>query len=309
MSTTDDATGGALQALSDGMADAVERAGRWTVAIHARRRIPSSGVHWRPGVIAAADHTIRREEQITVTLPDGTSVRAELAGRDPSTDVAALRLTSGELPVAESGGEPRVGHMVLALGRPGAAVTASLGVVSAVAGEWRTWSGGRIDARVQLDLAIYDGFSGGPLVDLDGRLLGLNTSGLARGAPLTIPRATVDRVLDQLLSGGRIARGYIGLAMQAVRLPAPLRDKARPAVEQGLIVVGVEPGGPAERAGLLLGDIVTSLDDTPVGDPGDVLAWLGPDRVGREVQVHLLRGGAPITVTLTIGERPRRQGG
>jgi S1-C subfamily serine protease len=234
-------------------------------------------------------------------------VPAELAGRDSGTDLAAFRLRGGELPVPSRGAEPRVGHLVLALGRPGESVTASLGAVSAVGGEWRTWGGGRIDRMVRLDMAVYDGFSGGPLLDAGGHVLGINTTGLARGAPLTIPVSTVDRVLDQLLAGGRVTRGYIGLAMQAVRLPPPLRQKLPRAQEVALMVVSVEPDGPAERAGVLLGDVLTALDDSPVSDPGDVLAWLGPERVGQPVTARVLRGGEPVSVTITVGERPRRR--
>src|SRR6185503_1212907 len=229
MSSSSAGAAGVLAALSDDLAAAVERAGRSVVAIHARRRIPSSGIVWRPGVIVAASHTISREEDITLTLPDGATAPAVLAGRDDTIDLAVLRTEVAGLEPAERGAAAalRPGSVVLALGRPGTSVTASLGIVSAVGGEWRTWQGGRIDRFVRLDLAIYDGFSGGPLVDALGRVLGLNTSGLSRSAGVTIPVATVDRVTEQLLAGGRVRRGFLGVGTQPVRLPEALRERAR----------------------------------------------------------------------------------
>lgn len=304
-SSTGTATG-VLAALSDDLATAVERAGRSVVAIHARRRIPSSGLVWRPGVVVTASHTVTRDEDISLTLPDGSTAPATLAGRDETTDLAVLRTDAAGLLPAERAETSalRAGNLVLAVGRPGAALTASLGVVSAVGAEWRTWQGGRIDRFVRLDLAIYDGFSGGPLVEAGGRVLGINTSGLARGMPLTIPASTVDRVADQILAGGRLGRGYLGLASQAVRLPEALRQALKLTGDFGLVVVNVEPGGPAERGGVLLGDILVALDGMPVTDPRDVLAALTPERVGQAIKARVLRGGQPTEVSITVGPRP-----
>jgi S1-C subfamily serine protease len=297
---------GVLAALSDDLAGAVERAGQSVVAIHARRRIPSSGLVWRPGVVVTASHTVTRDEDITLTLPDARTAPATLAGRDETTDLAVLRTeATGLLPADQAEtGALRAGNLVLALGRPGASITASLGVVSAVGGEWRTWQGGRIDRFVRLDLAIYDGFSGGPLVEAGGRVLGINTSGLARGMPLTIPGTTVDHVVDRILAGGRQGRGYLGLASQAVRLPAGLREALHLAGDFGLVVVNVEPGGPADLGGVLLGDILVALDGASVSDPRDVLAVLTPERVGQPIRTRVLRGGQPIELSITIGQRP-----
>ena len=304
MSTTA-AAAGILAALSDDLAGAVERAARSTVAIHARRRIPSSGTAWRPGVIVAASHTIAREDEISLTLPDGRTAPATLAGRDETTDLAVLRTEAALTPVERAdAGALRVGNLVLAVGRPGQSVTASLGVLSAVGAEWRTWQGGRIDRFLRLDLSIYDGFSGGPLVEAGGRALGLNTSGLARGMALTIPGSTVDHVADLILSGGRLTRGYLGLASQPVRLPEGLRQGLNLGSDFGLVIVNVEPDGPADRAGVLLGDILVALDGAPVSEPADVLAALGPDRVGRPIAARLLRAGQPTEVTITVGSRP-----
>lgn len=306
MSSSSAAAAGLLAALSDDLAAAVERAGRSVVAIHARRRIPSSGIVWRPGVIVAASHTISREEDITLTLPDGGTAPAVLTGRDDAIDVAVLRTEVAGLEPAEPGAAAvlRAGSIVLAIGRPGASVTASLGLVSAVGGEWRTWQGGRIDRFVRLDLSIYDGFSGGALVEAGGRVLGLNTSGLARGLPLTIPATTVEQVAERILTGGRLTRGYLGLASQPVRLPDGLRQALHLGGDFGLVVVNVEPDGPADRAGVLLGDILVALDGTPVTDPRDVLAALSPDKVGQPIRARLLRGGQPTELSITVGQRP-----
>ena len=302
------ASPGPLTALSNDLAAAVDTVGRSVVAIHARRRIPASGVVWQPGVVIAAHHTIQRDDDITVTLHDGSTITASLAGRDPSTDIAVLRLPEGTAaapPVAPSAETPRVGQLVLALGRPGSSVTASLGIVSAIGGEWRTWQGGTIDRFVRLDVAVYDGFSGGPLVDATGRVVGINTSGLARATALTVPAATVSRIAGQLLARGHIARGWLGIATQPVRLPAALQRSLGTAAEAGLVVVNVEPDSPADRGGLLIGDILLALDDRPVSDPGDVLGALGGERIGQSVALQVARGGRAEQLTVTVGERPR----
>jgi S1-C subfamily serine protease len=298
---------GLLAAVSNDLAAAVDTVGRSVVAIHARRRIPASGVVWQPGVIVAAHHTIQRDDEITVALHDGRTVTATLAGRDPSTDLAVLRVAEAEAPppIASASEPPRVGQLVLALGRPGASVTASLGIVSAVGGEWRTWQGGVIDRFVRLDLSVYDGFSGGPLIDAAGRVIGINTSGLARATAVTVPASTVARVAGQLLSRGHVARGWLGIATQPVRLPPALRRSVAADAEAGLVVVNVEPGSPADRGGLQIGDILLALDGRALSDPGDVLAALGGDRIGQAVSLRVARGGRAETLSVTVGERPR----
>jgi S1-C subfamily serine protease len=299
-----------LAGLSRDLSSTVELVGRSVVAVHARRRIPSSAVVWRPGVVVAASHTITRDEDITVTLASGRTTAAALAGRDPATDLAVLRLDDTAVPAVERGqdGDLQVGRLVLALGRPGPQLTASLGIISAVGGEWRTWQGGRVDRFVRLDLAIYDGFSGGPLVEAGGRVLGINTSGLARAMALALPAATVDRVADQLLASGRVSRGYLGLAAQPIQLPEGLRRKLGLSGRLGLVVVNLEPGGPAEEAGVLLGDILTALDGQEVGDTADLLAALGAERIGRPTDLQVVRAGEIRSVPVTVGERPEHRG-
>jgi S1-C subfamily serine protease len=311
METFSSEASGALLALSNDLAGAIERAGRVVVGVNARPRVPSSGVHWRQGVIVTADHTIKREEDITVALPDGRSVTATLAGRDASTDLAVLKVPEGACPTAEIGDSSglKVGHLVVAVARPGErgrSLSASMGVVSAVGGAWRTWSGGQIDQFVRLDLTLYTGFSGGPLVDAQGLIVGVNTSG-PRNMVLAVPTSTVNRVVDQLLDKGRIARGYLGLGMQPVRLPDTMRNALKLSGHGAIIIVAVQPDSPAERVGVLIGDVLVALDGKPVSDTSDVLAMLGPERVGGEVRASIIRGGILSERLIPVGERPQRE--
>lgn len=297
--------------LSNNLADAVAHAGASTVAVHARQRQSASGVLWRPGVIVATDHTIERDDDITVTLPDGASVAATLAGRDPSTDIAILKVAGASLPVAVVGdaGALRVGHMALAVGRFGeGGLGTSLGVISALGGSWNTWRGGQVDQFIRADVTLYPGFSGGPLVNAAGEIVGINTSGLSRNMGLTIPAATVNRVVDQLLSTGHIARGYLGVGLQPVRLPDTLKQAVGVSSDTGVIVISIESGGPAEKAGLFIGDILITLDGTSATDTDAVQALLGPERIGTPLAAKIARGGAPVDVTITVGARPQREG-
>jgi serine protease Do len=300
-----------LEALSNDLATAVDRASRAVVAIRARRRIPSSGIVWRPGVLVAADHTVQKDDDIAVALWDGTEIRARVAGRDAATDICILRVDADAVqPASIDLTLPRVGQLALTVGRPGAEATASLGVVSAVGPEWRTARGGRIDRFVRLDVAVYDGFSGSPLVTAAGQVAGLCTSGLTRGSAIAIPAATVDRVVASLLaSGGVTKRGFLGIGTQLVPLPEAIRERLQPiggrVPRSGLMIVAVQPGTSADRAGILLGDLLVGLGDEPIEDPRDVFAALGADAVGRDVSATIIRAGVPMTVTLTIDEHPR----
>ncbi len=300
----------ALVSLSNSLAAAVERAGSATVAVNARQRIPSSGVHWRPGVIVTSDHTVEREDDITVTLGDGRTVPAKLAGRDPSTDIAILTVEGVEAPTAAIGDTStlKVGHTVLAIGRPGnSGLSASFGVLSAVSGEWRTHRGGQIDQFVRPDLTYYPGFSGGPLVDAQGQVVGINTSGLTRGLGVAIPTATVNRVADQILTKGRVARGYLGVGFQPVHLPDTLKNTLELPQNGGLVVVTLESNGPAEAAGVLIGDVLVALDGTSVADVENIQGMLGADRIGKPVTARIVRGGTLTEVAITVGERPQRE--
>ena len=296
-----------LETLSNELSSAAEAVGGSVVAIYGRRWMPSSGIQWRKGVIVTAHHTIRREEEITVAVDVGKTAKATLAGRDPSTDLAILKLPEDVLLPLPTFGEAAVklGHFALALGRSrSSTLVASAGIVGGLSGEWQPRRGGRVDQHIRLDLELYPGFSGGPLVNAQGKVVGINTRGLARGRGVTIPNATVNRVVDELLEKGHIARPYLGLAMQPVAVPEALRSKVKDA-NSALLVMHVEKAGPAEKAGIQLGDIVTELHGQPAQDTGDLLDLLGKMNVGDSIKATVLRGGAPVTVTIKLEDRPR----
>jgi len=296
----------ALTTLSDELSAAVAAAGRSVVAVHGGRRHPSSGVVWRAGVIVTADHGLERDDHIGLTLPDGSDASGALAGRDPSTDIAVLKADVGQTVVAEraDGNALRIGHLVLAVGRSGAeGLSASMGVLSALEGAWTTWRGGRVDRFIRADVSSYPGLSGGPLADARGLVIGVNTSGLSRHFALTLPASTVDRVVDALLAKGRIARGYLGVGLAPVRIPDALARSLGLQRGGGAIVVAIEPGSPAEKAGLLIGDVMVSLDGTSVGDADDIHSFLGPERVGSALAIRVVRAAALNDINVTVGER------
>jgi serine protease Do len=284
--------------FSEALAGTVERAGKSVLAVHARPRFTSAGVIWRPGVIVTAEHTVRREEEIKVTLPDGSERTAKLAGSDAGTDIAVLQLAepAGEV-ATRSSAEVRPGHLALAIGRSeNSGVNATLGIISAVSGAWRTWRGGRLDQYIRLDLTMYPASSGAAVIDTAGGVIGIATAGLSRIAGLAIPASTIDRVTDEILSRGHVARGYLGVGLQ----PVALEDHQR-----GLIVLSVERSGPADKAGLLVGDIFISLGGKAVTDTGDVQTALESVAVGQPLEAGLLRGGQSRQITITVGERRR----
>jgi S1-C subfamily serine protease len=285
------------------MADAVEAAGRSIVRVEGRRRMPASGIVWSAdGVIVTAHHVVEKDE-VTIGLPDGEEVSATLAGRDPTTDLAVLKANTKGLttPKWAAPGDLKVGHLVLAAGRPGATVQATLGVISALGDVWRTPAGGEIDHYLQTDVVMYPGFSGGPLVGAGGELAGLNTSALLRGVSVSIPYPTISRVAEMLLKHGRVRRGYLGVGAQPVRLPGGLRDAL--GQETGLLIASVETDSPAEKGGLLMGDTIVALDGQPVRHLDDLLALLSGDRIGKAVAVKIVRGGEVREVKATIGEK------
>lgn len=291
-----------MAALSDALAEAVERAAASVVTVDARRRLPASGIAWAPGVVLTCDHVLEREDDVRLALPDGQVAAAEVVGRDPGSDLAVLR-TSAEVTPVTRAGVARVGHPVLAVGRPGPdGPMASFGVVATAGGVWRTFRGGQVEGYLRADLTFYPGFSGGPLVNTAGEAVGINSSRLGRGAGLTIPVEAAAGIAAALLSAGRIRRGYLGIGSQAARLPAALAARIG-GQETALLIVGVEPGTPADSAGLLVGDLVVAMAGAPIRDTDDLQAQLGPESVGRELPVSVLRGGEPKTIAVTVGER------
>ena len=294
----------ALSALSDGMADAVEQVGPKVLRVNGRRRRPASGVVYAPDWVLTASHVLQREEDLSVGTHDGRTLPARFVGRDPSTDLAVLRADALDVDAATPAeGSARTGQLVLAVGGPSRSdgPRASLGVVSAVGGPLRTGRGSRLERYIQTDATPYPGFSGGPLIDARGNVLGIMTAGWARGAALAIPADVAWRVARTLESRGSVKRGYLGIMSQPVHLP----DAQGTGLTQrgGLLVVGVEDGSPAGRGGLIIGDILATLDGQPVEDTEDLLVLLTGERVGQEVPVKVIRGGELRTLEITVGER------
>ena len=294
-----------LTSLSDALAETVAKVGPGVVRVDARDRLPASGIVWsRDGVVVTAHHVVERDDNISLGLPNGETVAAELVGRDPTTDLAVLRAQATDVtpPAFADPDSLRVGHLMLALGRPGESVRATMGIVSALGGSWRTPNGGSLDRYLQTDLVMYPGFSGGPLVDSAGQVLGLNTSSLLRGISLAVPTPTLNRVVEALLAHGRIRRGYLGVGAQPTQLPEGLAQQL--GQETGLLLVSVESGSPAERGKLFLGDTIVAMDDQPVRQMDDLLAQLGGDRVGAEIVIRIVRGGQFQNLSVTLSEHP-----
>lgn len=299
-----------LSILSEQLADAAANAGESIVAVHARPRLPSTGIHWQDGVIVTTDGTVRRDSDITVTLPDGRKLPATLGGRDRRTDLAVLRVAAGSLSTARLGDPStlRPGHLALALARLGeGGPRVSFGAVSAVGGRWRCWKGGEIDRLLQSNLTLYPGFGGGPLVDSTGQIHGINSGGLSRAFATTIPVETVNRTVRQLLERGYISRGWLGAAMQPVRFNPAAQRRLGLERDSGLVILSVEHDGPAASAGLLVGDVIVKLGGRPIEDTEDLVdALSATDVVGRTFNLDLVRGGEQVNADVLVGERPRR---
>ena len=293
-----------LTDFSNGLTSAVEKAGASTILVDARKRYPASGIAYAEDLVLTADHVVTREEDIKVGLPDGKTLTATLAGRDPGSDLALLRLTEKALSPAKTSDDVKVGQLVLALGRPNnAGMQASWGIVTAISGPARTSRGGLLDEYLQTETTPYPGFSGGPLVNTEGEVLGLNTSGLTRGSSLTIPIKVAWRIADALAKHGTVKRGYLGVRTQPVEIAEAARKALQREQGQGLLVLWLEEAGPAEKGGLLVGDILVAISGQPVGDPDDLFAALNGDIVGKSIAVEVLRGGRPETVQVTVAER------
>jgi S1-C subfamily serine protease len=293
-------------AFSNAVADAVDRGGAITLLVNARRRLPLSGILYASDLVLTASHGVEREEDIQVILPDGRELAASLAGRDPGSDLAVLRLKEAvhDAPARPAETAARVGHLVVATGRPSTdGVQASLGMVIALGSGLRTMRGSLIERYLLSDVVMYPGFSGGPLVDLAGGLLGINTSGLIRGTSLSIPAGLAWEIAGVLAEHGHIQRGYLGIRSQVVELP----DAARAALGRdqatGLLLVGIEPQGPAAGGTLMVGDILVGLNGQPVANHDDLLALLVGEVVGREIPAQVLRGGQPVNLQVKAGER------
>jgi S1-C subfamily serine protease len=295
--------------LSNALAQVVEKVGQSVVRVEGGRRMPASGIVWdASGLIVTASHSVDREDGAEIGLPDGSTVGATLVGRDATTDVALLKVAdpaklNGAAAAASwsDGADLKVGHLVLGLGRPGRTARAALGIASAIGPEWRTLAGGKVDRYLQADIGRYPGFSGGPLVDVNGGVLGMNTSALMRGHAISVPAATLRRVIPALQQHGKVQRGFLGVGVYPVRLPDALGKQV--GQEGGVLVISLQPGGPGEKAGLVLGDVLLSLGGKAVESPGELVALLDPDRVGQQVTAKIARAGQVQDVTIAIGAR------
>lgn len=337
-----------LQQLSDAMATVVESTSNSIVRVSARRRLPATGIVWAENLVVTAHHVVEFEDNITIGLADGTVVEAELVGRDPHNDLALLKVDASLTPAQWAGDESlKVGHLVLALGRPGEKVQATLGVTSSLinptdikrrrekaeamhrenrerqhgkrgggrgghrggphhGGRGRHFGGGwmgraLVDGYIQTDVTMYPGFSGGALVSGDGKIHGLNTSGFARGASIAVPVATIRKSVATLLADGKIQQGYLGVGLQPARLPENIAESLDQ--DTGLLVVSVEKDSPADKAGMLVGDIITALDGSPLEHVDELLIMLASVSVGTEIKAEFVRGGETKDVTVTIGAR------
>jgi S1-C subfamily serine protease len=326
--------------FSEDLANAVEQAGRSVYTVHGGRRAPGTGIAWPGGYVVTADHILHPDvffyrsaqpprrppgggrrftiklpepekpeepEQFTVTRPDGQNETATLVGHDAATDIAVLKLAHGPTaPAAEfaPSGSLRPGNLVLALGRAGGTgVSSSFGAVTAIGDRWWTGRGGVIEWYIRASVTMYPGFSGCPLVDVHGRVVGLNSSLLGRGEHLAIPVTSVDAIVKKLVTGEQVKRAYLGISSQPTHVPPAVLEKAGLQSQGALMIMWVEPGSPAEQGGLIMGDLLVAIDGRPVSNPRDLLETLTPDRVGKPVPMLVLRGGARREVTVTPGER------
>ncbi len=295
----------ALTDFSNGLTAAIEKVGGSTLLVDARRRYPASGIAYAADLVLTADHVVTREDNLRVAGADGKAMAAMVAGRDPGSDLALLRLAEKMLtPAKVADGLPKVGALVLAVGRPNSAgLQASWGIVTAIGGPARTGRGGLLDEYIQTETVSYPGFSGGPLINAEGEVLGLNTSGLTHGSAVTIPIKGAWRIADELAKHGSVKRGYLGVRTQTVSVPEASQKSLNRPQGQGLLVLWLEEGGPAEKAGLLVGDILVGVGGQPVNDPDDLFAALNSETVGKSVPVEVLRGGKPETVNVMVAER------
>ncbi len=293
--------------LSNALAQATDRAASSVVAVHTERRGSSSGIVWRPGVIVTSEHALRRDEEIQVTLPNGRVVSASLAGRDPSSDIAVLKCSEANNAAPEFGDVATLkpGNLTLVVGRTRASgPVAALGVVSLVAPDRRTWTGASIVPYIRLDVGLQPTAVGGAVVDARGSTVGLATPRFARFGAIAVPASSIHKITETLLQKGRIPRGYLGVGLQPVRLPDALRDKLQWKEKTAAIVMDVHPGGSADKAGIVIGDILISMAGQPVTGLEEVQTQLAGEAIGKTLPLKFVRGGAIQEGSIVVAERP-----
>ena len=293
--------------LSNALAQATDRAAGSVVAIHTERRGSSSGVVWRSGVIVTSEHALRRDEEIQVTLPNGRVAPATLAGRDPSTDIAVLKCAdaSGAVPEFGDVATLKPGSLTLVVGRTRASgPVAALAVVSLVVPERHTWTGASIVPYIRLDVGLQPTAIGGAVVDAYGSMVGLATPRFARFGAIAMPVSFINKIADTLVQKGHIPRGYLGVGLQPVRLPDALREKLHWNEKTAAIVIEVRANGPADKAGIVIGDILVSLDGQPVTGLEDIQSHLFGETIGKTLSLKFVRGGAIQEGSIVVAERP-----
>jgi S1-C subfamily serine protease len=294
--------------LSNELAGTVERAAASIVAVHARRGIGSSGIVWQDNLILTCSEGIRAEEGIKLLLPDGRVTTARLRGRDSGTDLAVLETDAGGLRPLELADDITLkpGQLALAVGRTAnTGPIASFGIISGVSGEWKTWRGGKIAPFVRLDISAYPTLSGGAALDAAGNLIGLVSTGLSRSSVFAVTRATIDRIAGKLSQQGYVSRGFLGVALQPVGLPKEMKEKLDQ--DAGIMLLGIEPEGPAAVSGLILGDVLLSADAQALAQPESLAELLERTPVGQTVKFKVLRAGVVQDLDVRIGERPSRR--
>jgi S1-C subfamily serine protease len=293
-----------LVSLSNELASLVENFADKVVAVHGRPRFNSSGVHWSPGVVVTAEHTLRHDDDIEVTTAAGDRLPAEVAGRDPGTDLAVLRVKGLATPAIPKADDSvyRPGSLVVAVGRNKDSANAALGVISSLGGASETWRGGKLDQVIRLDLALHPVASGGAVIDASGKVIGIATPVLSRASVFAVPNATVERVVRALLAHGKLPQGYLGAGLQPIRLPEHLTKSLGLPVSGGLMIVSVDRDAPAGKAGLLIGDVLIEFNGHFVDRPEGVRPLLA-ESVGTTVPARIMRGGALTTLDITVTER------
>ena len=291
--------------LSTSLADTIAALDNSIVAIDGGGRSTSSGVVWRPGVIVTTHHALRSRENLKILLA-GESLSARLIGSDATTDLAVLGIDSDKLTPVPSANDIviRPGEVVLSVGRSRLGdLSASCGIIARTGSAWRTWRGGAIDRLIRPDIRLYVGQSGSALINEQRQVLGINSPALARQAVITIPVQTINRVVDAVLELGHVPRPFLGIAMQPIPVPDPVREAYPYATDEVLLVTHVEPKAPAALAGVMVGDVIVLFNGEPVPGLREILHRLRASRIGDTISLTVFRGGAKVDLTLSVADR------
>jgi S1-C subfamily serine protease len=294
-----------IESISKELTEIIERASQSIVLVEGKR-FPSSGIVWEKNVIVSADHLIPRTNELRITTAKGESLTGLVTGRDPSTDVAIIKISSELQPLEHSSEQIKAGQLAVILGRAnGGRLLTILSMISGTDSEYKNWRGATFDQFIRLDTGAFPGFSGSALLLPDGKIIGMNTSVFSKHFGLTIPASNITRLVQRISEKGSIGRPYLGLMMQPIRLPKQFQETAR--TEIGLLLIGTENGSPAEQSGLFVGDIVVRLNEKTLNSLEELHNLLRPESIGTEIKLTILRGGKVEELQVRVGERPSRQ--